>query len=383
MIKKYFIVIKRIKYYLTYSLLKILVLAAVIFSITFCFLLFSMLNKMEDRAINQLGSDVLLVSKDCEVDDEAFLFTNKPIKNYFNADDALKIIKTEDVIKLSSQLYTETIANGCCTVNTDARVIGFDHATDFVISPWSSNSVSIEDDEVIIGSNIDAFKDQTIKIRGRKFRVKLVLDKVGSGIDDAMFINLNVAKSIKGISGEQKVASAIYIKLKDGVNVDDWVKNINESNNYVRAFSSSSTIRSIEKNLKNLINLIVIILIIFSGIILCIGGLLINSENKIKDRERNVFKIMGYSKKAFFECNIYEFLQLIFFSLCINVAMFMFLNMVFQEYVYDVIGINFNNIGMGYILLLIFKASFLVMIIGIISESIKFLLDKKFKKVGL
>lgn len=378
------VVFKRVKYYSTNSLLRIIVLASMVFSLSICFLFFGILGNLEEKAKKQFGSDVLLVPKDSEIEDKIFLFTNKPIRKYFASQQAISEVDMQDVETYSIQLYTETIANACCDVSSDARVIGFDPSSDFIVRPWSENLDNhVEDDETIVGYNVDANEGDTIKIRGYEFRVKTVLDQVGSGIDDSFFINLKMAKKIKEMPENSDKASAIYIKLKEGINPDDWAYSVNKNSSIVRAFSSSMAIRKVANNLQNLMNLIIVIVVIFSFLIILIGALLMNTDRKIKNMERRFLLTIGYNKKKFMLMDVIEVIQIATLAFLFNILIFTSISIIIQRYIADILGANFRYIQNVYIIYLVMISTLIIVSVHIIVEFIHYFIEIRKKKAGL
>jgi putative ABC transport system permease protein len=126
---------------------------------------------------------------------------------------------------VTAQTYLATITGACCDV-PESIVVAFDQDTDFVIKPWLSKKLGrkLQKGEAIVGSesalNITLGLTEVDSVLfGNVFRMVGVLDKTGTGLDTAIFID---EKNIDDIMKKGKTGirpgqiSLILAKVKKG-----------------------------------------------------------------------------------------------------------------------------------------------------------------------
>ncbi len=119
------------------------------------------------------------------------------------------------------------------------QIIGFNPATDFVITPWITSQFdgTLKDGEVVAGSNISVSGNNTIKLYGHEFPVAAQLGSTGTSLDNSVFVNMSTIPSIVSYSSSvghtaipaeyaDKAVSAILIKVKDGYDAKQVSLNI-------------------------------------------------------------------------------------------------------------------------------------------------------------
>lgn len=243
------------------SILTIIITTLTILTFVLVFSVFLVMQKGVELTGSRLGADVMVLPDKAKSDAYETLFTGDPINVYMNSDILNKISKVDGVEKISPQFFTQTLEEGCCSYGEAIRLVGYDKETDFMIKPWFNNKNinELKDDEVIIGSNVEAFLGFKVAILGEPFKVVGNLYPTGSGIDDTIYMNISVARKLAGGIDELKpmwgnkspdnLISTIFIKAKQGVSPETIVKNIKDMNLGVEAVSTSETIGSIKSQI--------------------------------------------------------------------------------------------------------------------------------------
>jgi len=156
------------------------------------------------RTSERLGADVLIVPTGSRSAAEDVLLDNK-VKTFYMDRTVIERVKAvEGVERVTAQTYLATIAGACCDV-PDAIVVAFDQETDFVIGPWLDKKLGrkLGKGEAVVGSesalNISLGLTQVDSVLfGNVFRIVGVLEKTGTGLDTAIFIDEGNVADIHG-----------------------------------------------------------------------------------------------------------------------------------------------------------------------------------------
>lgn len=209
----------------------------------------------------RLGADVVVLPKDASASGYDLLFTANPENIYMPASVAEEIAGINGVKAASPQFYSQTLSGSCCDYGYEMRVVGFDPNTDFILAPYLHlrNYDRLADNEIILGGNFTDFMGTSSMVLGHKFNVVGELYPTGSGMDNTIFMNIDVARSIseesEGLSGiwsDRSAAdqiSVVMVKLKDGVSAADFTLAVLKTGLPVQCVATSDTITSLHAQL--------------------------------------------------------------------------------------------------------------------------------------
>ena len=168
-----------------------------------------------------------------------------------------KVKNIEGIEACSPQFYSQTISGAsCCSVGVDIRVIGFDPKTDFILAPYFAQKDfdTLEDDEIVVGSNFANYAASSFIILGQQFKVAGELYPTGTGMDNTIFMNIDVARRVTAESEAMKdewkdrdvndFISVVMVKLKDGTDPAAFKKMLYKENLSVQCVATGSTIAS-------------------------------------------------------------------------------------------------------------------------------------------
>lgn len=209
------------------------------------------INSLEQR----LGADIIVVPKSAgeKVELENILLQGTP--GYFYMDKSVRdaLERTDGVDKLSAQYFLVSANAECCTVQV--QIIGFDDETDFTVKPWlrEAYSGSLEQNEIIVGSGLSTKVGHNLKLYGVECKAVGKLESTGTGLDTAIYASSDTVRGLikaaegKGISVLSKqspddVISSVYIKVKDGYDIDEVAANINLGMDGVQTVRTKSMI---------------------------------------------------------------------------------------------------------------------------------------------
>jgi putative ABC transport system permease protein len=198
-----------------------LLVSVLVFALSFVRRVDSGIRMTSDR----LGADLLIVPTGSRGAAEDVLLENKVKTFYMDRGIVDRVRSVDGIDRVTAQTYLATITGACCDV-PESIVVAFDQDTDFVIKPWLSKKLGrkLQKGEAIVGSesalNITLGLTEVDSVLfGNVFRMVGVLDKTGTGLDTAIFID---EKNIDDIMKKGKTGirpgqiSLILAKVKKG-----------------------------------------------------------------------------------------------------------------------------------------------------------------------
>ena len=273
------------------------------------------LSSYEDR----LGADIIVASEEALSDGKFESILLQGVPGYFYMDDSvIEIVKDiEGVEIVTPQFYLASASAGCC--DTLVQIIGFDPEDDFTIQPWIRDCYgqTVNDGDVIVGCNINIPDSNRYRFYNVDCNVVAKLDKTGTGLDSAVYANMNTIKMMMENSEQigfgyfdevvpEHAVSSLMVKVKDGYSVTDVQRAINLKLTDAKAVSSKDMISGISEGLgtiSGIIGLLVIVIWVFSFTILIVAFAMIVNE---RVKELAVLRISGASKKMICEILISE-----------------------------------------------------------------------------
>ncbi|MBQ9263445.1 MAG: ABC transporter permease [Clostridia bacterium] len=264
------------------------------------------LNSLEAR----LGADIIVVpaSATSKINVQELLLQGTTGTFYMNAANLKRAAEVNGVEKLAAQTFLASLKAECCS--SKVQVIGFDPKTDFIVQPWIAQSLAHElgEGEVVVGSKVEAEVGETIRLYNARCKVAARLSPTGTGLDTAVYCSHVTMKMLlkaaedKGISHKvtsdsDDLISAIYVKVKDGYDIDEVTGNLNLHVRKVSAVRTKSMITDVSDSLaavSGTVTLLIIAVWVLAFIILLIAFAMISNERK---REFAVLRLVGTSRR--------------------------------------------------------------------------------------
>ena len=212
----------------------------------------------------RLGADAILVPKYASVKGDDLLFTAIPENIYMPVEVVEQAKELEGVAASSPQFYCQTLALGCCDPGEEARIIGYEPTSDFILKPYlpENQKNGITSSELIVGHNYedDDLVGYNYMILGRKFQVVSMLEPTGTGMDSTFFMDWRTAQDMCLESevlrenwtdkDPHDYISVIMIKFADGVDPEAFVKQVEESGMEAKCLLTGETISSLQGQLE-------------------------------------------------------------------------------------------------------------------------------------
>ncbi|MBI4823878.1 MAG: ABC transporter permease [Nitrospirae bacterium] len=197
-----------------------LLVSILVFGTSFLLSVSSTLKRASDR----LGADLLVVPMGARDYAEEVLLETKAKTFYMDSSMVERVKKVDGIEEVTYQTYLTTILGVCCDI-PEVKVVAFNQETDFIVTPWLKKAIGrkLEKGEAIIGweadRNLGLLDMEGSVLFGTKFKFVGVLEKTGTGLDNAIFISdENINEVIeKGKSGIKPCEiSLIFTKVREG-----------------------------------------------------------------------------------------------------------------------------------------------------------------------
>ncbi len=264
------------------------------------------LNSLSAR----LGADIVVVpySATSKVSYDSIIIQGQPGQFYMDSKyyDEIKE-EISGIEKITAQFYLASAKASCCS--SRLQIIGFDPETDFSVQPWIEKSYSDKLGlyDTVVGSDVTPNTDMTIEIYGKTLKVQSVLDKTGTELDHAIYVNTETMKELIKAHNEKNpnqerevnpdnVVSSVLIKVSGGYDIDSVVGDINLHVRQVKAIRTQNMISDVADSLSGVSGMISALMIAvwaLSVIIMAIAFTMIMNERK---KEFAVLRVLGASR---------------------------------------------------------------------------------------
>lgn len=270
----------------------------------------------EDR----MGADVVIYPAEAESNPQDFLFSGVAEMKYFEEDKLMERIPKDKIEKVTNQFFVKTLPGGvCCGTDKTYRIVGVDGESDFLIKPWleNENIEKIEDGMMVLGQNIGGEFGRKAFLLNNVFDVKGKLYRTGSGFDESIFMDLDTVRDLgkKTFSTDyfdekdpQKLITTSFIKLKDGVDVNEFIDNLN-----VEGFGAKAIhVSQVRDMVKEQANSFLLLFLIFALLVFLITAIAISTLYNMIAKERKTeigyLRSIGLSKKKVLQESFLEVL---------------------------------------------------------------------------
>ncbi len=275
----------------------------------------------------RLGADIIVTpyAATSQVSYDSVIIQGKPGQFYMDSK-YYEEIKTEieGIDKITAQFYLASAKASCCS--SRLQIIGFDPATDFSIQPWVEKSYSDKLGlyDAVVGSDVTPNTDMTVEIYGKTLHVQAMLDKTGTELDSALYVDIDTMKELIRAHNEKNpnqektidpdnVVSSILIKVADGYDIDEVAGDINLHVRQVKAIRTQNMIFGVSESLSGVsaaVSVLMVVVWILSAVILSIVFTMNINERK---KEFAVLRVLGASRVklaglVFREAALYGFL---------------------------------------------------------------------------
>ena len=282
--------------------------------------IFQTVNQGLALSRERLGADAILMPKYSNAKGDDLLFTAMPENIYMPIEVVEQAKQLEGVAAMSPQFYCQTLALGCCDPGEEARIIGYDPETDFILKPYldEEHQNGMSETEVIVGN---AYEDEDLvgmnyMILGRIFKVVSVLQPTGTGMDSTFFMDWRVAQDMCLESevlreswtkrDPHDYVSVIMIKFQEGVDPNAFVRQVEESGMEAKCLLTGDTISDLQSQLE--VTMKVMFALWAASLLIAVLSLVgrFNALAKERKKEIGLLRAIGLKKGQVFSLIIGE-----------------------------------------------------------------------------
>ena len=262
----------------------------------------------------RLGADAILIPKYASAEGSDLLFTAIPENIYMPIEVVGEAKELEGVAAMTPQFYCQTLSLSCCEPGEEARIIGYDPETDFILKPYldEAHQDGITPDEMIVGHNFadDDLVGYNYLVLGKKFRVVSMLQPTGTGMDSTLFMDWRTAQDmcleseVLRLDWTEKdphdYISVIMIKFAEGVDPQAFVKQVEKSGIEAKCLLTGDTISSLQSQLE--VTMQVMIALWLASLLIAVLSLVgrFNALAKERKKEIGLLRAIGLKKGQVF-----------------------------------------------------------------------------------
>ena len=321
----------------------------------------SMQNGLESMEA-RLGADIIVVpsSAKSSVDVDEILLQGTTGYFYMPSEKVDEIREIQGIEQISPQIFLASLRASCCDVAL--QVIGIDQKTDFTIQPWISQRYKGELGlkEVVVGSEVNVEIGEHIRIYENNCKVVAILDKTGTGLDTAVYTNIdtirllmeassNLGHNLKITTDPTELVSAVYIKVKEGYSIEKVTGDINVYVRKVEAIETRNMVTNVSDSLSAFSSTIsyfmLFIWVVAFAILIAAFCLLINERR----REFAVLRLVGASRKMLSSMLVGE-------AICLSLLGALLGVVLSGAILYSFSGLIENKLGLPFLLPSLLKA---------------------------
>ena len=356
------IAVRNIKKQQKRSILLVILLSLLSFSLLSGLLISANLQNGIDTMSRRFGADLMVVPLENDDDMEGILLQGTPSRFYFDKTLADEIVNLEGVEQVASQFYLQSLDAGCCSM--PVQIIGYDPDTDFSISPWIETAFDDATYEyvgkMIVGSEIYVNQSNTLEFFDERYAVTSQLHKTGTGLDYGVYVDIETipamieAAKLVGVEFEtnevpSESVSTVLINIKEGYYKEKVIHDVytlaadmDIDVNIIEAQSLTQELGSNISNLSMLLSLYSVLFIVTSFITLHVVFSLIIGERK---KEFAIMRILGATKKIVAKSMLLEAFAISGVGAIVGSGLSMLLISSFSTFIETSLGLPYINIA--------------------------------------
>jgi putative ABC transport system permease protein len=269
--------------------------------------------------LERLGSDLMIVPIEKRSGAEAAFLIGKPVSNCWMPEENLaKVAKLEGVVRVSPQLYLESLMGAACCAAWELFIIAIDPETDFTIQPWLKEKLNttLKMGEVIGGQFVFVPEETNVfMLYGTELNLIANLEPTGTGLDQTAFISMETArwmalesitKAMQPLKIPEGKISAIQVKVKPGYSIEEVSSRVTQELPGVFVITSLELTRTVQRQTAGLFRALWTIMIIIWAVASLLIGLVFFVMVNERRREIGTLRAMGASTNFIFRLFLTE-----------------------------------------------------------------------------
>jgi putative ABC transport system permease protein len=285
------------------------VLSLVMFS---GFIIIFSLNSGLESLSDRMGADLMVVPLGYESGAEGILIKGEPSYFYFDKSvlEEIKAADIDGIEKITYQFFLTSSNQGCCDI--PVQFIGIDEATDFTVLPWMKEALPVgrgylSDGLIVVGSDIDVPEDGRLRFFDEYFTVSARLEETGTGLDQAVFSNINTSLMLfeaakkKGFNFTDNIdpessISSIMIKVKSDTTPEEVKHDLRTKIDGLQIIETKSLSNSIRGSLSGFVTLLYVLIVMLLLLTIIILSVTFRLSVKERVHEFMLMRTVGATK---------------------------------------------------------------------------------------
>ncbi|MCK9294345.1 MAG: ABC transporter permease [Desulfobulbaceae bacterium] len=250
-----------------------------------------------DAAAMRLGADIVIVPPEAKSMADEFILESL-VKTFYMDETVFKTLVTlPDIAAGTYQIYLHTLDSGCCSID-EGQVIAIDPATDFVVTPWVQGNKHLNAGEVFVGSYVYEYLGliATAKLFGTGVDIVGHLEETGTGLDRGIFMRVEdlgkISKEAMGSYTPGKI-SIIFLKVREGADVDQVVARIRDINPRIGIMTRGSIGADVRNTLRDILRVFSITITISSVLAILLAWSTFTAMANERQREVGILRAIG------------------------------------------------------------------------------------------
>lgn len=261
-----------------------------------------------DSVEARFGADLIAVPAGYNSGMESILLKGEPGYFYMDQSYVDQLAQVEGVGQVSAQYYLTSAGAECCSL--PVQLIGFDPATDFSIQPWIRQSYGgdLTAGALVVGSDVQVPDSGLLRFFGKEYPVAAQLDQTGTGLDSAVYTNMDTIRDLMEASLEEgfhfldgsnpdTVVSSVLIKTAPGCSTETVAHNIRLALDGVQLVETQSMISSMADSLNGISNLLYLFIGIFAVLSLAMLLIVFSVTANERKKEFAVLRVLGATRR--------------------------------------------------------------------------------------
>lgn len=280
-------------------------------------LLFNKAVKDEiDTATLRLGAEVVIVPAEAQSSAEEFILESQEKTFYMDNFILDALADLDEIEAINYHTYLDTLDAGCCSID-QGQVIVYNPDTDFVVGPWLSDDskANLGANEVYVGNYVNEYLGliDTASLFGAGVKIVGNLEYTGTGIDKGIFIReRDIAKLSAEALGDYNKGqiSIIFLKIKDGVDIDQLVAKIRNINPIIGIMTRGSIGTDIRNTLADIMRIFSVTIFISSLLSILLAWSSFSAITGERQREVGILRAIGAKKSHIIKLFLSEALMI-------------------------------------------------------------------------
>jgi putative ABC transport system permease protein len=282
----------------------IVVSVAVLVSLLFSTSVFDVgARKVSAAGAGKFGADIMLLQPiyptifSYETASGPIFVVNGP-EGYLNLSVVGQVLGLPGVDAASLQVFVTNLNRS--GTGPIPRLVAFDPATDFVVQPWLSRTItSLQPDEAVAGASAGFSVGDEVHYQGLVLKVAAVLGPTNASLDQTVLFPIETLRSAPGITGGNEI-TAVLVKLSDASSVTTVESEVKNSVGNFRAVGASQLVTRVRVDTTGIASYELLAEVIMAISVFSLMGLVFTMTTNERSRQLGLMRSIGATNRFIF-----------------------------------------------------------------------------------